>query len=129
MYTIHCIQTFAQIQAEGGEGLVIRDPTAEYAHGTTNSMYKIKAYDDDEAVVIGYNWIGEKPKRSLLCSLNEVGLTRMMMLLRITINRSVFNVNYINLLYYILILKVILVLHMYIYTLYTLYIVYRLSFR
>lgn len=41
--------------SEGFEGIVIRDPDKPYAYGgRTNSMIKIKMYQDDEFEIVGY---------------------------------------------------------------------------
>lgn len=43
-----------RIRALGGEGLMVRDPNAFYEAGRSSSIYKIKPYQDDEAVVIAH---------------------------------------------------------------------------
>eukprot|EP00026_Physarum_polycephalum_P003462 Phypoly_transcript_03474.p1 GENE.Phypoly_transcript_03474~~Phypoly_transcript_03474.p1 ORF type:complete len:467 (+),score=96.35 Phypoly_transcript_03474:1038-2438(+) len=43
---------FFRIRAQGGEGIILRDPTAPYVHGYTRSLYKYKGFNDAEAVVL-----------------------------------------------------------------------------
>jgi DNA ligase-1 len=44
----------AEVEAAGGEGLVLRNPTAPYETGRSDNALKVKSYDDMEAEVIGY---------------------------------------------------------------------------
>lgn len=44
----------AQVEAAGGEGLVLRNPTAPYETGRSDNALKVKSYDDMEGEVIGY---------------------------------------------------------------------------
>jgi DNA ligase-1 len=44
----------AQVEAAGGEGLVLRNPVAPYETGRSDNALKVKSYDDMEAEVIGY---------------------------------------------------------------------------
>lgn len=57
----------ASVTALGGEGLMLRDPVASYAHGRSRTLLKVKKFFDMEAVVAGYNWSNAKPVCSLLC--------------------------------------------------------------
>lgn len=43
-----------RISQLGGEGLIIRDPNAHYSAGRSGSIFKIKPYQDDEAIVIAH---------------------------------------------------------------------------
>ena len=45
----------ARVIAAGGEGVVLHHPLSEYQAGPTWTMMKVKARDDAEARVIGYN--------------------------------------------------------------------------
>jgi len=47
-------QYFAHIVALGGEGLMLHKKSAHYQIGRTNNILKLKAFQDDEATVIGY---------------------------------------------------------------------------
>lgn len=44
----------AQVEAVGGEGLVLRNPTTLYETGRSDNALKVKSYDDMEGEVIGY---------------------------------------------------------------------------
>jgi DNA ligase 1 len=44
----------AEVEAAGGEGLVLRNPTALYETGRSDNALKVKSYDDMEGEVIGY---------------------------------------------------------------------------
>ncbi len=43
-----------EVLGKGGEGLVLRDPERRYVDGRDEGMLKLKPYQDDEAVIIGY---------------------------------------------------------------------------
>lgn len=43
-----------RIHQLGGEGLIVRDPNAHYSTGRSSSIYKIKPYQDDEAIVLAH---------------------------------------------------------------------------
>ena len=45
---------FKQVTNLGGEGVVVRDPAAEYQTGRLKSALKMKSFQDDECEVIGY---------------------------------------------------------------------------
>lgn len=47
-------QRLDQIVDEGGEGLMLHHLDSLYQHGRSNRLFKLKPYDDAEAVVIGY---------------------------------------------------------------------------
>ena len=50
------IQTELQkVVDKDGEGLMLRDPTSEYAHTRSSKLLKVKVFHDTEAVVIGHN--------------------------------------------------------------------------
>lgn len=44
----------ANVEAAGGEGLVLRNPAAPYETGRSDNALKVKSYDDTEGEVIGY---------------------------------------------------------------------------
>lgn len=50
----HWQQKLSKINQLGGEGLIIRDPKAPYQPGRSHSIYKLKPYQDDEAIVIAH---------------------------------------------------------------------------
>ncbi|WP_417881199.1 DNA ligase [Vibrio sp.] len=43
-----------QIERQNGEGLMLRKFSSLYQHGRSEDLLKLKSYQDDEAVVIGY---------------------------------------------------------------------------
>ncbi len=51
----HLLQYQQEIEALGGEGIVLRDPNAPYIHGRTDLALKVKRFDDAECKVIGHN--------------------------------------------------------------------------
>lgn len=54
------------IIAEGGEGLMIRDPVAPYIHGRTDRLLKIKEVDDAEAKIVGLDLRDNGQLRALI---------------------------------------------------------------
>lgn len=48
-------QQLQQISAEGGEGLMLRDPNSLYLPSRSNALIKYKSYQDAEAEVIAYS--------------------------------------------------------------------------
>jgi len=50
----HLEQTLSEIDAMGGEGVVLRNPDTSYETGRSPNALKVKTFDDMEAVVIGY---------------------------------------------------------------------------
>jgi len=38
----------------GGEGLMLRHPTARHRAGRTSDLLKVKSFQDDEALITGY---------------------------------------------------------------------------
>lgn len=44
----------ARIERLGGEGLIVRDPEAEYLAGRRPEILKVKSFEDGEAVVVGH---------------------------------------------------------------------------
>ncbi|WP_411993119.1 DNA ligase [Agarivorans sp. DSG3-1] len=55
-------QELAKISAEGGEGLMLRDPESMYIPSRSNALIKYKSYQDAEAEVVAYS--GGKGKYS-----------------------------------------------------------------
>jgi len=49
------LQTLSQIEAAGGEGLVLRNPLSPYHTGRSDDALKVKSFEDMEAKVIGYS--------------------------------------------------------------------------
>ena len=43
-----------EVQALGGEGLMLRQPGSKYVAGRSNTLLKVKSFEDDEAIVLGY---------------------------------------------------------------------------
>ncbi len=52
--TAHLRQKLADIEAQGGEGLILRRPQSPYTAGRSRDILKVKAFEDADAVVIGY---------------------------------------------------------------------------
>lgn len=52
--TPHLLRTLEQVQAVGGEGLMLRAPSSRYECGRSNTLLKVKTFHDAEATVIGY---------------------------------------------------------------------------
>ena len=50
----HLQQKLAEIEARGGEGLILRRPQSPYTPGRSRDILKVKSYQDAEAVVVGY---------------------------------------------------------------------------
>jgi DNA ligase-1 len=50
----HLQQKLAEIEAQGGEGLILRRPQSPYTPGRSRDILKVKSYQDAEAVVVGY---------------------------------------------------------------------------
>jgi len=50
----HVKQRLAEVEAAGGEGLILRHPTAAHRGGRTTDVLKVKSKKDDEALVIGH---------------------------------------------------------------------------
>lgn len=44
----------ARVEAAGGEGVMLRDPTSQFEPGRSSTLLKVKSHDDAEATVIGY---------------------------------------------------------------------------
>lgn len=43
-----------QVEADGGEGLMLRHPTADFRAGRVHDLLKVKSFLDDEALVVGH---------------------------------------------------------------------------
>lgn len=52
--TEHLQQKLTEIEAQGGEGLILRRPQSPYIKGRSRDILKVKTYQDADAVVIGY---------------------------------------------------------------------------
>src|SRR5690606_23190444 len=50
----HLRAELAQIEALGGEGLMLRQPQSLYVAGRSATLLKVKTFKDDEAVVIAH---------------------------------------------------------------------------
>lgn len=50
----HLSDFHKEIVSKGGEGVVVRDPTAPYINKRTDKVLKLKNYDDTECEVTGY---------------------------------------------------------------------------
>jgi DNA ligase-1 len=51
----HLKKTLADIEAKGGEGLVVRDPSAPYLAFRTDKALKVKSYQDAECSVVAHH--------------------------------------------------------------------------
>lgn len=45
---------FEAVKCVGGEGLMVRDPSAPYVHGRTNKVLKVKVAESSEGVVLDH---------------------------------------------------------------------------
>ncbi len=52
--TSHLNEMLAQIEARGGEGLMLRRPGSIYEAGRSSTLLKVKTFHDAEAVVLGH---------------------------------------------------------------------------
>jgi len=50
----HLDQEHERIIALKGEGVILRNPAAQYEHGHTKNLLKVKHWHDAEATVVGY---------------------------------------------------------------------------
>lgn len=48
-------EIFDKLITNGAEGVMLRDPNSVYEKKRSNTLIKLKATDDDEAIIIGYN--------------------------------------------------------------------------
>lgn len=48
------VKAMDKVTAEGGEGMMIRDPLSLYEKKRSNKLLKVKKFEDAEAVVTGY---------------------------------------------------------------------------
>ena len=51
----HLQEFLKSIEAQGGEGVVVRDPNAAYISKRSDKALKVKNFEDDECEVIGYS--------------------------------------------------------------------------
>jgi DNA ligase-1 len=51
----HLLRSLKHVEAEGGEGLMLREPESAYEVGRSQTLLKVKNFIDDEARVVGYN--------------------------------------------------------------------------
>nr|WP_320012264.1 DNA ligase [uncultured Desulfobulbus sp.] len=51
----HLAQFLKQVEALGGEGVIVKDPTIAFASGVNQVVLKVKSFQTMEGVVIGYN--------------------------------------------------------------------------
>ena len=50
----HLLAYLQQIETQGGEGVMLRRPGSAYSSGRSDSLLKVKSFEDAEAVVVGY---------------------------------------------------------------------------
>ncbi len=50
----HLRAELQRIEALGGEGLMLREPGSHYVVGRSSTLYKVKSFLDDEAMVVSY---------------------------------------------------------------------------
>lgn len=51
----HLRRRLAEIEALGGEGLMLREPASHYEVGRSTTLLKVKSFHDAEAVVVGHS--------------------------------------------------------------------------
>jgi len=69
----HLRAELARVEAEGGEGLMLREPGSLYVEGRSTTLLKVKSFIDSEAVVIGHT--KGKGRHKGRCGALEVRLT------------------------------------------------------
>jgi DNA ligase 1 len=50
----HLLEKLAEIEQLGGEGIMLRHPTALHRGGRTSDLLKVKSFHDDEAIITAY---------------------------------------------------------------------------
>ena len=50
----HVLEELEKITAAGGEGVMLRNPSAPYKGGRVSDLLKVKKFIDDEAIVVGH---------------------------------------------------------------------------
>lgn len=50
----HMLEELARVEAEGGEGLMLREPGSRYERKRSGTLLKVKTFHDAEATVVGY---------------------------------------------------------------------------
>jgi DNA ligase-1 len=50
----HMLEELARVEAEGGEGLMLREPGSRYERKRSGTLLKVKTFQDAEATVVGY---------------------------------------------------------------------------
>lgn len=50
----HLQKTLAEVEAQGGEGLMLRQPSSRYVNGRSSTLLKVKTFHDAEARVTGH---------------------------------------------------------------------------
>lgn len=50
----HMLEELARVEAEGGEGLMLREPGSRYERKRSGTLLKVKTFRDAEATVVGY---------------------------------------------------------------------------
>lgn len=51
-----------EVIAQGGEGVMVKNPHAPYEGGRTQQLLKVKTFEDAEAKVVGYKQGGESTR-------------------------------------------------------------------
>lgn len=64
----HLLDKLAEIEQVGGEGVMLRHPTAPHRGGRTNDLLKVKSFHDDEAIITGYE-VGKGKYQGMVGSL------------------------------------------------------------
>lgn len=59
---------FLDLTQKGAEGIMLRDPESFYEKKRSNTLVKLKAQEDNEAIIIGYNLSTSKKYNGLLKS-------------------------------------------------------------
>jgi DNA ligase-1 len=50
----HLLKKLAEMEAQGAEGLMLRKPRSRYERTRSSTLLKVKSFEDDEAIVVGY---------------------------------------------------------------------------
>jgi len=67
-----------EVEAKGGEGVVVRDPKARYERKRSSKILKVKSFVDDECEVVGYKERKGKFKGkagAIICSWKEQNIS------------------------------------------------------
>lgn len=56
----HALEELKNVEEQGGEGIMIRNPSQQYRYGRVSDLLKLKSFKDDEAIITGHERGGGK---------------------------------------------------------------------